>query len=79
VYRGANFALVFEICEPPVVRHDMRAIGIEVQSLGMIEQQLIDQEIEFSLQRGLLPGDVSILLQDPAGNWLELTEAAIIR
>jgi hypothetical protein len=79
VYRAANFALVFEICEPPVLRHDMRAIGIEVQSLGDIERQLIDQEIQFVLQRGLLPGDVSILLQDPAGNWLELTEAAIIR
>jgi len=79
VYRAANFALVFEICEPPMVRHDMRAIGIEVRSLGMIEQQLIDQEIEYSWQRGLLAGDVSILLQDPAGNWLELTEAAIVR
>jgi hypothetical protein len=79
VYRAANFSLVFEICEPPVIRHDMRAIGIEVQSLGAIERQLIDQEIEYVLQRGLLPGDVSMLLQDPAGNWLELTEAAIVR
>jgi hypothetical protein len=79
VYRAANFAIVFEIGEPPITRHDMRALGIEVQSLGTAEQQLIDAEIEYVLQRGLLPGDVSILLQDPAGNWIVLSEAANIR
>lgn len=79
VYRAANFALVFQICEPPAVRHDMRAIGIEVPSLGTVEQQLIDTKIEYVLQRGLLPGDVSILLQDPAGNWIVLTETATVR
>ena len=77
-YRAANFALVFEILEPPVWRQDMRAIGIEVQSLAEARQKLIDAEIEHVLQRGLTPGNLSILLQDPAGNWLELSEAAMI-
>jgi hypothetical protein len=78
VYRAANFAIVFQILEPPVQRRDMRAIGIEVQSLAEARKKLIDAEIEHVLQRGLMPGAVSILLQDPAGNWLELTETAII-
>ena len=79
VYRAANFAIVFEVVEPPVVRQDMRAIGIEVQSLAEVRKKLTDAEIEHVLQRGLTPGRLSILLQDPAGNWLELSEAAMIR
>jgi hypothetical protein len=78
-YRAANFAIVFQVVEPPVRRPDMRAIGIEVQSLAEARKKLIDVEIEHVLQRGLTPGMLSILLQEPAGNWIELTEAAMIR
>ena len=78
-YRAANFAIVFQVEDPPVEHQSMRAIGIEVQSLSVTQQQLIDREIEFVLQRGLQPGHLSILLQDPAGNWIELIEASIIR
>ncbi len=77
-YRAANFAIVFQVDEPPIQHESMRAIGIEVQSLSIARQQLIDREIDHTLQRGLLPGHLSILLQDPAGNWIELIEARIV-
>jgi hypothetical protein len=75
VYRAENFNLHFDVLEPPVKRDTLRALGIEVASLAETEKQLIDREIEHTRQRGLLPGHDSILLQDPAGNWLELTES----
>jgi hypothetical protein len=78
-YRAANFAIVFQVVEPPVRRQDMRAIGIEVQSLADMRKKLVDAEIEHVLQRRLTPGMLSILLQDPAGNWIELSESAMIR
>lgn len=78
-YRAANFAIVFQIAEPPVEHESMRSIGVEVQSLSVARQQLTDREIEHIFQRGLLPGHLSILLKDPAGNWIELIEAPIIR
>jgi hypothetical protein len=75
IYRAENFNLYFDVLEPPLERDTLRALGIEVASLAEIEKLLIDREIEYTRQRGLLPGHDSILLQDPAGNWLQLTES----
>ncbi|HET6247203.1 MAG TPA: hypothetical protein VFE47_05830 [Tepidisphaeraceae bacterium] len=79
IYRAENFRLIFELVEPPVARDDMRALGIEVRSLRQVEQELIDGNIEYSRQKSLIPGRESLLLQDPAGNWVELVEASMIR
>jgi hypothetical protein len=78
VYRADNFNLHFRVEEPPVRRDTLRALGVEVQSLAATEQKLIDAEIEYAWQKGLQPGHQSISLLDPAGNWLELTEARAI-
>jgi hypothetical protein len=79
IYHAANFSLRFEIAEPPIQREDMRAIGIEVRSLAEAEQKLIDAEIAYVMQRGLTPGWRTLLLQDPAGNWIELSESRGVR
>jgi hypothetical protein len=79
IYHAANFSLRFEIAEPPIEREDMRAIGIEVRSLAEAEQKLIDAEMTYELQRGLTPGWRTLLLQDPAGNWIELSESRGVR
>jgi hypothetical protein len=60
---------------PPVERGSIRPQGIEVESLIAAERKLVDAETEFIRQRGLLPGQYSLLVQDPGGNWIELVEA----
>jgi hypothetical protein len=79
IYQAANFSLRFEIVERPIVRADMRAIGIEVESLAQAEQKLIERETPHTLQKSLNPGWRTILLQDPAGNWIELSESRGLR
>ena len=74
VYRAENFNIRFEVCDPPIVREDMRPLGIEVLSLAEAEQKLIDREIRYARQKGVNPGQESLLLLDPAGNWIEITE-----
>jgi hypothetical protein len=77
VYRADNFRLRFQTLEPPVVRDGLRAQGIEVPSLAEAEAKLIEAEIEYTWERGLMPGRESLLLQDPAGNWVELVESRV--
>jgi hypothetical protein len=74
IYRSENFRLIFDVLEPPIQREGMRALGIEVPSLAEVEQRLIDAEIEYTRQRGLTPGQGHLVLVDPGGNWLEISE-----
>lgn len=75
-YRAENFLLRFELGEPPVLERDgMRFQGIEVGSLADTELQLIEAEIEYERQRSLQPGRETLVLRDPAGNWIELHES----
>jgi hypothetical protein len=75
LYRAENFMLRFDVREKPVVHESMRPQGIEVTSLAEAEHKLIEIEIEYTRQRGVMPGQDSILLIDPAGNWIEISEA----
>ena len=72
IYKAENFRLHCDVQEPPILREDMRPIGIDVPSLSVLQQQLIDREIEFQWHRGLAAGQEFILLQDPAGNWVQV-------
>lgn len=74
VYLAENFALRFEIVEPPLQRDSLRMLGIEVRSLADLEKKLIERETQYTWQKGLTPGQDAIVLTDPAGNWLELRE-----
>ena len=78
VYRAENLRIWFDIVEPPVGRGDMRPLGIEVSSLVEAEHKFIDAKIEYVLQKGVNPGDESLLLLDPAGNWIEISESRMI-
>jgi hypothetical protein len=74
-YRADNFNLRFAIMESLPERDDMRPIGIEVQSLQEAEAKLNERELEYTQPRGLLSSDKSLLLLDPAGNWVAIVEA----
>lgn len=79
VYRAENFRLHFDVHEPPIQRQDMRALGVIVPSLAALEEKLIGAELECVRQRGLAPGEETIALLDPAGNWVEITESRELR
>ena len=67
-----------DVIEVPEIPRDQRATGIDVPSLRSIEKELISREIEFDRQRGIVPGQVVLYLQDPAGNWLQVGEIRAI-
>ncbi|WP_428938541.1 VOC family protein [Fontivita pretiosa] len=74
VYKAENVRLCIDVVEPPVHRLDLRPIGIEVPSLAALEQQLAERQIEYEWQKGLTPGSHTLLLRDPAGNWVQIGE-----
>lgn len=78
VYRAENFDLYIDVQEPPVVREDFRPLRAEVKSLASLEMRLIDAAMTYTRRKGLIPGEESLVLQDPAGNWVELTESRLI-
>jgi hypothetical protein len=74
VYRAENFYLRIGIVERVLDRENLRPLGIAVPSLTELRRRLLESEMEFVWQRGLTPGMESLLLSDPAGNPLEITE-----
>lgn len=79
VYRAENFRLVFGLREGLIERRDYRPLQIEVPSLREIEHRFIDREIEYTRQRGLTPGSELLLLLDPSGNYVEISERREVR
>ena len=79
VYWAENFSLRFDVLEPPLSRDDLRATGIQVPSLPDLESRLIENQTDYVRQRCLLAGSETLLLADPAGNWIELSEIARVR
>lgn len=79
VYRADNFNLRFAMREGLIERSDYRPAMIEVRSLADIEHKLIDAEIEYLRQKTVAVGEESLVLRDPAGNWIEIVEWREIR
>ncbi|HEV8603966.1 MAG TPA: hypothetical protein VGQ99_01295 [Tepidisphaeraceae bacterium] len=78
VYRADNFALRFVVQELLPERGVYRPAQIEVRSLLMAEHKLIEAKIEYVRQRTLTPGEESLVLLGPAGNWVELGESRAV-
>jgi hypothetical protein len=74
VYKAENFRLIVDIVEPPIVRGGYQPIMVEVPVLRDTEQGLIERELEYDRQKGLIPGHDKLVLLDPAGNWVEISE-----
>ena len=79
VYHADNFALRFVVRELLPERGEYRPVQIEVQSLLAAEQKLMEAKMEYVRQRTLVPGEESLALLDPAGNWVELVEYRAVR
>ena len=78
-YEAENASIRFDVLEPPIARRDMRTLGIEIQSLADAEQKLVEAELVYERRRGITPGQESLLMTDPAGNWVELVERRIVQ
>ena len=78
VYKAENFKLFIEVEEGPVLRDDMRMLGVVVKSLPDLMRKFREVEIEFSRERGLTAGDERLVLLDPAGNWLRIMQSKLI-
>ena len=57
---------------------DMRMMGIIVRSLEDAQRKLRDARIEFTFEHGLTAGEERLLLLDPAGNWIRITQSTQI-
>jgi hypothetical protein len=78
VYRAENVRLRINVMECPPLREDFRALGVAVPSLGELARKLDENKIEFVRQRGLAPGQDTVLVSDPAGNPVEISEFHLI-
>ena len=77
-FRADNFLLRFRFVDPPVVHESLRPQGIEVMDLAELEKRFIEAELEYTRERGTTPGRETLLLLDPAGNWVEIAEIRLI-
>lgn len=78
VYVAENHRILFVMHERPAERATLRPLGIEVRSLAVAEAKLVEREMRYLRQGSLTPGMESLLLRDPAGNWVELVEARAV-
>lgn len=77
-FRADNFFLHFRLVDPPLFHETLRPQGIEVPDLAELEKKFIDAELEYTRQRGITPGRETLVLLDPAGNWVEIGEIRLI-
>lgn len=74
VYGAENFRLLVKLIDPPVLRDDLRPILIEVPDLLAVEHELVERKTDYQRLRRLTLAHASLLLLDPARNWVELYE-----
>lgn len=77
IYRAENLRLRIAVLECPPGREDYRPLGLAVESLGDLVTRLNDAKIEFVLHHGLMPGQDNLLMSDPAGNPVEISESRL--
>jgi hypothetical protein len=78
VFRAENFLLRFRLVDPPLIHDTLRPQGIEVNDLAELEKKFMEAELEYTRERGITPGRETLLLLDPAGNWIEIGEIRLI-
>ena len=79
VFRADNFLLRFRFFDPPLVHDSLRPQGIEVLDLLELEKKFIAAELEYTRTRGTTPGRETLLLLDPAGNWVEIGQIRLVQ
>lgn len=78
IYRAANFRLRLTVVERRPPREDFSLTGFVVPSLAELMQRLDESKIVYVRQRSIWAGTDSIILLDPAGNSIEVTETGTL-
>jgi len=68
VYRAENFRVRIEVVERPLAREDFRPLTLVVELINDLAHRLTEANVDYHRQRGLVPGQDDIFLNDPAGN-----------
>lgn len=74
VFGAENFRLLIRLVDPPVLRDDLRPILIEIPDLLAMENALVARKIDYQRIRRLTLAHASLVLMDPARNFVELLE-----
>ena len=74
-YRAERHQLRVRWVDQRIDRESLRPVDIEVPSLAELEDVLVTRVIAYEHQRGIASGSDTLLLQDPAGNWVRVGEA----
>jgi hypothetical protein len=77
-YRAENWRLCFDSHERPRPRDDYRFVGVIVPSLSDLARRFDEAGFSYDRLRGIFAGQESLLLNDPCGNMLEITESKLI-
>jgi len=78
-FRAENFLLRFDVkTDQPIVHDSLRPLGVEVPSLADVERKIIELEMEYTRLKGTTPGQETLLVLDPAGNWVEIGEVRLV-
>ncbi len=78
IYHAEKHAVAFDLLDPPIERDRLPMTGVEVQSLYLLERALIDREYPYERVRSVEVGIEQIVLADPAGNWLVISERSFL-
>lgn len=73
-----NVAITFVPAEASPERQSVRPLGVEVPSLALLIERLLEAGVEYLRQKSVDAGDESILILDPGGNWIEVRESRIV-
>jgi hypothetical protein len=64
---------------PEGERDSLKPLGLQAQHYKQIVERLQMDEVDFEIVRGLVAGGDTILLRDPAGNWVGIGEWREVR
>ena len=78
-YDAENARVNFVIVETPPERDHVRPIGVQTPRYGVILETLEASGVDFEVVRGLGVGSDALLLRDPAGNWLAVSDLREVR
>jgi hypothetical protein len=78
VYHADNHAVRLNLQEMPIEHETLAPTALEVPSLLVLSHRFNDAQVDYQRTRGLTHGSEFFILQDPAGNWLTISERTIV-
>jgi hypothetical protein len=70
IYRAEKNSVIFDIVNVVLPRDDYRPVQVATPLFDLFVRQITELEMPFEWQKGVAPGLETVLLKDPAGNWM---------